>query len=54
MDEKTSQRTVFRIVRIGKDSYKNLDFDAPTVIASEFNTPSHNNILSGCFSTTVF
>ena len=38
IDEKASQRTVFRIVRIGKDSYKNLDFEAPNVIASEFST----------------
>ena len=45
MDEKTSQRTVFRIVRIGKDSYKNLDFDAPTVIASEFNYFNTNFVL---------
>ena len=43
MDEKPSQRTVFRIVRIGKVSYKNLDFDAPTAIASEFNLPSQAN-----------
>jgi len=49
MDEKPSQRTVFRIVRIGKDSYKNLDFDAPTAIAKEI-VRKINLILEGLTS----
>ena len=36
LDDKNVSRTVFRIVRLGKDnSYRNLDFEAPHVITSE-------------------
>lgn len=35
MEEKSSQKATFRIVRIGKDgNYKNLDFETSSVIAS--------------------
>ena len=36
IDEKNPQRTVFRVIRVGKDgSYKNMDFETTLMIASE-------------------
>ena len=36
IDEKNPQRTVFRVIRVGKDgNYKNMDFEANLMTASE-------------------
>ena len=38
IDEKNTQRTVFRVIRVGKDgNYKNMDFETTLMIASELN-----------------
>lgn len=39
LEERSNQRTVFRIVRSSKDGgFKNIDFEAPNSEASKFNT----------------
>ena len=38
IDEKNPQRTVFRVIRVGKDgNYKNMDFETTLMLASELN-----------------
>ena len=42
IDEKNPQRTVFRVIRVGKDgNYKNMDFETTLMIASELHTHTH-------------
>lgn len=36
IDDKNPSKNVFRIVRLAKDGYKNLDFEAPVAITSEW------------------